>query len=110
MSRQLDGDTLLSIKNRRLLNGVLLDLFPIFSPDLNMISPTHNHDVYYHGSYSGGDCCPLVVDPKTLLALKAFIGLATYFLRERITMSNLMMAKRRRKRSKYKDWIFIGEK
>lgn len=31
-------------------------------------------------SYSGDDCCPLVVDPLTLLALKAFIIAATYFL------------------------------
>ena len=31
-------------------------------------------------SYSGDDCCPLVVDPLTYLALKAFIIAATYFL------------------------------
>ena len=31
-------------------------------------------------SYSGDDCCPLVVDPLTFLALKAFIIAATYFL------------------------------
>ena len=31
-------------------------------------------------SYSGDDCCPLVVDPLTYLALKAFIVAATYFL------------------------------
>mgnify|MGYP001409471230 CR=1 FL=1 len=46
------------------------------------------------------DCCPLVVDPLTYAALIGFIGLATYFFREFIAMSMLMMArKKRRKRA-----------
>lgn len=56
-----------------------------------------------HGSYSGygsssHDCCPLVVDPLTLLALGAFLAAAVYLLNELIAMSMLMMA-RKRKRS-----------
>ena len=53
-----------------------------------------------HGSYSsgGGDCCPLVVDPLTYAALIGFIGLATYFFREFIAMSMLMMARKRRRK------------
>jgi hypothetical protein len=34
-----------------------------------------------------GDCCPLVVDPKTLLTLLAFLAGATYFLYVDITMN-----------------------
>ena len=52
-----------------------------------------------HGSYSSGsghDCCPLVVDPLTLLSLGAFLAAAVYLLNELIAMSMLM---RRRKRS-----------
>ena len=54
-----------------------------------------------HGAFSGGggDCCPLVVDPKTFLVLLGFIGLAVYFLQIEITMSMLMMARKRKRRS-----------
>ena len=55
-----------------------------------------------HGSFSGGghgmDCCPLVVDPLTYAALIGFIGLATYFFREFIAMSMLMMARKKRRK------------
>ena len=37
-------------------------------------------------SYSGDDCCPLVVDPLTLLALKAFLIAATYFFQGDLTL------------------------
>ena len=43
------------------------------------------------------ECCPLVVDPLTLFALLSFIGAAVYLLNEQIAMSNLMMAKRKRR-------------
>jgi len=40
------------------------------------------------GSESGhGDCCPLVVDTKTLLTMLAFLAAATYFLYVDITMN-----------------------
>lgn len=42
------------------------------------------------------DCCPLVVDPLTLLALLSFIGAAVYLLNEQIAMSMLMMVRRKR--------------
>ncbi len=60
----------------------------------------YGHSNYGHGSYSDGhDCCPLVTDPKTWIALLSFIAAATYFLRIEVTMSMLMMAgKKRRKR------------
>ena len=64
----------------------------------------------YHNSHYGGygtyyhDCCPLVIDPKTFLALMSFIALATYFLQQRIINSNLMMPGKRRKR-----WILQGK-
>ena len=35
----------------------------------------------------GGDCCPPVVDPKTLLTLLGFLAAATYFLNIDITMN-----------------------
>ena len=62
-----------------------------------------------HGSYSSGsghDCCPLVVDPLTLLSLGAFLAAAVYLLNELIAMSMLM---RRRKRSliKSKNWPIL---
>ena len=44
------------------------------------------------------DCCPLVVDPLTYAALIGFIGLATYFFREFIAMSMLMMARKKRRK------------
>ena len=34
-----------------------------------------------------GDCCPLVVDTKTLLTMLAFLAAATYFLYVDITMN-----------------------
>ena len=52
-----------------------------------------------HGSYSSGhgsDCCPLVVDPLTLLSLGAFLAAAVYLLNELIAMSMLMMRRRKR--------------
>ena len=55
---------------------------------------------YGHGSYSGHgmDCCPLVVDPLTLLALAGFLAAAVYLLNEQIQMSMLMMPGKKRKR------------
>ena len=52
-----------------------------------------------HGSYSSGhgsDCCPLVVDPLTLLSLGAFLAAAVYLLNELIAMSMLMARRRKR--------------
>ena len=54
-----------------------------------------------YGSYSSGhgghdSCCPLVVDPLTLIALTAFMAAAVYLLNEQIAMS---MLGGRRKRS-----------
>ncbi len=57
-----------------------------------------------HGGYSSGygkkkiECCPLVVDPLTLLALLGSIAAATAFFNVLITM-NIVGKKRRRKRS-----------
>ena len=42
------------------------------------------HGDHYGSFSSGGDCCPLVVDPLDLLALIAFIALATYFFQVQI--------------------------
>ena len=62
------------------------------------------HSGYGHssyGGYSGGyhdDCCPLVVDPLTLIALLSFLAAATFLLNEQITMSMLMMPGKKRKR------------
>ena len=52
-----------------------------------------------HGSFSGGgdDCCPLVVDPLTYLALMKFLAAATYFFQQLIAMSMLMMAGRKKR-------------
>ena len=47
-------------------------------------------------SGSGEDCCPLVVDPLLLLTLTSFIAAAVYLLNIEITMSMLMMARRKR--------------
>ena len=53
---------------------------------------------YNYGGFSGGggheECCPLVVDPLTLLALIAGIAGATFFLNMLITM-NIMRRRRR---------------
>jgi len=52
------------------------------------------------GSYSSGydDCCPLVVDPLTFIALLSFLAAAVYLLNEQIAMSMLMMPGKKRKR------------
>lgn len=56
-----------------------------------------------YGGYSSGygygkeECCPLVVDPLTLLALIGGIAAATFFLNTLITM-NIMARKKKRKR------------
>lgn len=56
----------------------------------------YNHGGYgYHGYH---DCCPGVVNPLTYIALLSYLALAVYLLREQIFKSNLMMAKRRKKR------------
>ena len=50
------------------------------------------------GSFSGGgDCCPLVVDPKTYMILMAFIAAATYFFQQLIAMSMLVMPGRKKR-------------
>ena len=41
-----------------------------------------------------GDCCPPVVDTKTLLTMLAFLAAATYFLYVDITMNIMGMASR----------------
>ena len=47
-----------------------------------------NNDEDSEGAASGhGDCCPPVVDPKTLLTLLGFLAAATYFLNIDITMN-----------------------
>ena len=47
---------------------------------LIVIIPSHHlHHILRYGS----DCCPLVVDPYTWLALIAGIALAAFFLRSR---------------------------
>ena len=43
---------------------------------------------------SGDECCPLVVDPLTYIALLTFIAAATYFFQELIAMSSLARKKR----------------
>ena len=73
---------------------------------------TDRHDFINNriGSFSGGggDCCPLVMDSLTLLAFTGFLIAATYMLRLEITMSTLMMArKRRKKRSDGKSYGYI---
>ena len=50
------------------------------------------------GAFSGhDDCCPLVVDPLTYIALLSFLVAATYFLWVAVTMN--IMGRKRRKRS-----------
>ena len=85
------------IQNKRLFMGK--------SEPLSAYSSGYGHSSSGHGGYGshssgyGSDCCPLVVDPLTWLALLSFIGAATYLLNEVIAMSMLMMM-RRRKRSR----------
>ena len=51
----------------------------------------------HYGSFSsGGDCCPLVVDPLTYAALLGFLAAAVYFFQVLIEMS--MLARKRRKK------------
>ena len=76
---------------------------------LNYLSSNRLNDPYYTSgseksdtygslsSYGGGSCCEGVIDPLTFISLLAFLGLATYFLNELIAMSNLMMARRRKR-------------
>ncbi len=69
--------------------------------DLN-VAPSRQYyitDNELQASSGSGDCCPPVVDPKTWLVLVGFIALATYFLRIEVTMSMLMMARKRKRRS-----------
>ena len=67
--------------------------------DYHYGSNDYHHGSHNYGSFSGGgDCCPLVVDPYTLLALKLFLAAAVYLLNTVITMSTLMMARRRRRK------------
>ena len=57
-----------------------------------------HHESYGHESHGYGhyDCCPLVVDPLTYLAILGFLAAATYLLETVVQMS---MLGRRRKRS-----------
>ena len=72
---------------------------------------------YSHGGYSHGydDCCPLVFDPLTYVALMSFIALATYFLWVAVTM-NIMMRKRKKRSESDQifeeilDELFAGER
>ena len=68
----------------------------------------NGHGSYGHGSYGGHgsyDCCPLVVDPLTWIALLAFLAAGTYFLEVAVQMS---MLGRRRKRS-LSDYLLEGK-
>ena len=61
----------------------------------------HSGHSGHSGSYSGGhgdDCCPLVVDPLTVLALLSFLAAATFLLNQAISMSNLMVRRKRENR------------
>ena len=64
-----------------------------------------DHDRLGYGSFSshGSGCCPLVVDPLTMLALVGFIGLATYFFE--IQIRNSMLA---RSFAFNTGWVFQG--
>lgn len=66
-----------------------------------------SHDYSNYGSGGGGfsygqghhghlECCPLVVDPLTYIALVGGILAATFFSNQLITM-NIMIRKRRRR-------------
>lgn len=50
------------------------------------------------GGYTSSPCCPLVVDPLTLVTLLAGIAGATFFLNTAITMNIVMTPKKKRKR------------
>ena len=59
----------------------------------------HNsHNSYGYNNYSY-DCCPLVVDNLTFIAIMSFLALATYFLNGIIATSNLMMAGKKKRSS-----------
>ena len=62
----------------------------------------HSGGGYGHGGHHGGHsipCCPLVVDPFTVIGLIGFIAASTYFLNILITMNIMAPGKRRRKRA-----------
>lgn len=64
------------------------------------------------GSYSSGygsSCCPLVIDPMTLLALLGFLAAAVYLLNELIAMSMLMMARRRKRQEPHLELFMEGK-
>ena len=70
------------------------------SPALAMYGSAGHHKIGYAGgghSVAYSDCCGVVIDTYTYLALMSFIFLATYFLWVAITMN--VMAGRRRKRT-----------
>ena len=52
-------------------------------------------------------CCPLVIDPLTLGSLLTFIGAAVYLLNQVITMSMLMMARKRKRRDLHQPGLDI---
>ena len=61
-------------------------------------------------SSGGDDCCPLVVDPLTLITLASFLAAATYLLWVEITMSNLMVRRKRRDlHSPISDILHLGK-
>ena len=87
-------------------NGYSLQTFSDNDYNLKTYSGSHSSgygDDHYGSFSSGGDCCPLVVDPLTFAALLGFIALATYFFNEQIAMSMLA-----RSFSSQNDWIFQG--
>lgn len=70
--------------------------------DYNIIEDKSLHSYGgHHGGHGGhsfyDDCCPLVIDAKTFVALISFIGLATYFLQQRIGQANLVMPGRKKR-------------
>ena len=65
-------------------------------------------DDHYYPSYSYyEECCPPVVDNLTYIALLSFLALATWLLHQQIQMSNLMMA--RRKKRQLSQFLFEGK-
>ena len=66
------------------------------APALAMYGSAGHHRIGYAGG-GHSDCCGVVIDTYTFLALMSFIFLATYFLWVAITMN--IMGRKRRKRS-----------
>ena len=74
----------------------------------DQVSNTRIDDLAVAASGGGDDCCPHVVDPLLFVGALAGVAIATYFIRQAITM-NIMRRKRRKRQASANQFCYLDD-